>query len=342
MLATTNNINSFQRNNSSTGFHRIPLSVLDDLAVRFLINLPEWEKSDLIRICFQVELAHWFFIDFIIPQNPEAALEEGTISEFFAHMFNHVPFLRKFSHQVGSVLEYWSSYKNSVPVIGAIMLNQTRDKVLLVKGFGNKASWTFPKGKINQEEEEHNCAVREVLEETGYDISKLINQDLHLEKVITFKTVRLFLVAGVEEDFNFQPRVRGEISEIKWWKIAQLPQSLSDKQTKQLFGVGVHQFFTIIPFIREVRLWAELAPHHSPASVHHQDICPSLLTNSGDSKPSEDTEDVEYFIPDSWSNFQLDVSDIDNEDCSTLELKNSLIEQVKFNSNQVTGRSPGY
>ena len=337
MSATVNNCL-----NSRTGLHWIPLSVLDDLAVRFLINLPEWEKTDLIRICFQVELAHWFFIDFIVPKYP--ALEEGTIYEFCAHVFNHVPFLRKFSHQVDTIMEYWKSYKTSVPVIGAIMLNQARDKVLLVKGYGNKASWTFPKGKINEDEEESHCAVREVLEETGYDISKLINQDLSMEKVIRFKTIRMFLVAEVEEEFNFQPRVRGEIKEIKWWNINQLPHSLCDKQTKQRLGVGVQQFFTVIPFINRVRLWAELVPHHSPLPVIHRENFPSLLSNNGDSEHSKDIEDTEYLIPKSWSNFQLDVSDIEEcyEDCRKLESENSLIDKVEFVSPQVTERSPGY
>ena len=331
--------NSFQRTNSSTSsLHWIPLSVLDDLAVRFLVNLPEWEKTDLIRICFQIELAHWFFIDFIIPQHPEAGLVEGTISEFCAHMFNHVPFLRNFTQQVDTILENWICYKNSIPVTGAIMLNRARDKVLLVKGYGNKASWTFPKGKINEGEEEQNCAVREVLEETGYDISQLINKDVYLEKVVRFKTVRMFLVAGVEDEFNFQPRVRGEIKEIKWWNIDQLPHSISDKQTKQRLGVGIQQLYTTIPFVSELRLWADLGP------VLHRDGFPPLVGNSGDDKHSEEFEDLKHFIPNSWRNFQLDISDIEScyEDCSNLELENPLIGGVKFSSSQVTERPPGY
>ncbi len=34
--------------------HSIPLDILDDLASRFIINAPEGEKEDLIRVCFQV------------------------------------------------------------------------------------------------------------------------------------------------------------------------------------------------------------------------------------------------------------------------------------------------
>jgi hypothetical protein len=38
----------------STRQHSIPLEILDDLATRFIINLPESMRKDLIRICFQV------------------------------------------------------------------------------------------------------------------------------------------------------------------------------------------------------------------------------------------------------------------------------------------------
>jgi 8-oxo-dGTP pyrophosphatase MutT (NUDIX family) len=56
------------------------------------------------------------------------------------------------------------TYRLRVPVCGAIILNATLDKCLLVKGWSSKAGWGFPKGKINQNEENDNCAVREVSE----------------------------------------------------------------------------------------------------------------------------------------------------------------------------------
>lgn len=39
------------------------------LRSRFIINVPEEERKDVIRICFQVELAHWFYLDFYCPEN---------------------------------------------------------------------------------------------------------------------------------------------------------------------------------------------------------------------------------------------------------------------------------
>ena len=33
---------------------------------------------------------------------------------------------------------------------------------LLVQGFWSKANWGFPKGKVNEDEVSHDCAIREV------------------------------------------------------------------------------------------------------------------------------------------------------------------------------------
>ena len=38
---------------------------------RFLINIPEIEKNDMVRICFQIELAHWYYIDFCRQDDPD-------------------------------------------------------------------------------------------------------------------------------------------------------------------------------------------------------------------------------------------------------------------------------
>lgn len=35
--------------------HSMPVAILDDLASRFVINAPDHEKKDLIRMCFQVK-----------------------------------------------------------------------------------------------------------------------------------------------------------------------------------------------------------------------------------------------------------------------------------------------
>lgn len=47
---------------------------------RFIINVPEEERTDLIRIFFQIEIAHWFYLDFYCEatQATSAALADET------------------------------------------------------------------------------------------------------------------------------------------------------------------------------------------------------------------------------------------------------------------------
>ena len=296
----------------SASCHAIPQSILDELAARFLINVPEEEKHDLVRICFQLELCHWFYIDFYVPNNPE--LREGTIQEFAAHMFNHVDYLRKYVNDIESIVENWMIYKKSVPVNGAVLLNKKMNKILMVKSFSSKATWAFPKGKINQEEETHDCAVREVYEETGYDASALIDKDLYIEKVINDQTVRLYLIAGVEEKFPFAPRSRGEISDIRWWDVTSLPTSLSDKLgTRQRLGMGVNMFYNAIPFIRDIQNWVTQACVRKASwSV----LEPDTDNRKGSVRPMNceklPTDMSEPFCPESWKSFRFNLEDIEN------------------------------
>ena len=276
------NKNMKRRKNSNEAYsarhHSIPLSILDELAAKFIINVPEEEKHDLVRICFQLELSHWFYIDFYVPNNP--GLEEGTILEFGAHMFNHIDYLRKYVNDIESIVDDWRIYKKTVPVNGAVLLNKKMDKILMVKSFSSKASWAFPRGKINQEEKKHDCAVREVYEETGYDASALIDKDLYIEKVINDQTVRLYLIAGVEEEFLFAPRSRGEISDIRWWSVTELPNKLSDKLgTQKRLGVSPSEFYNAIPFIRDVQEWVTQECVSVLETVNVNDIEDDVVTN---------------------------------------------------------------
>lgn len=95
---------------------------------------------------------------------------------------------------------------------GAILINRTLDKCLLVKGWSPKAGWGFPRGKINKDEQDAKCAVREVLEETGFDLSLWIKEQDYLERVIRGQRVKLFVVTGIPEDTKFLPQTRKEIS----------------------------------------------------------------------------------------------------------------------------------
>jgi len=231
----------------------IPKDILDDLSSRFIINVPEEERKDVIRICFQIELAHWFYLDFYCPEN--TMLKPCGIREFAKIIFNHVPSLKEHAIRVDEIVNQWREYKMAVPTYGAIMLDESMENVLLVQSYFAKASWSFPKGKVNEEEEPHSCAVREVLEETGFDIEKLINKKDFIENHIRDQLTRLYIIVGVPGDFQFKPLTRNEIKGFKWFPIYGLPTTRRDNNCKVVTGFGANAFFMVIPFIKGIRKW---------------------------------------------------------------------------------------
>ncbi|XP_011872031.1 PREDICTED: m7GpppN-mRNA hydrolase isoform X1 [Vollenhovia emeryi] len=236
--------------------HKIPADILNDLSSRFIINVPEEERKDLVRICFQIELAHWFYLDFYCTEeNPK--LRSCGMKEFATHIFQHIPFLRPNLQNIDNVLEQWREYKQNVPTFGAIVLNEDMTKVLLVQSYWAKNSWGFPKGKVNEDEEPFHCAIREVLEETGFDISSLIDKNEYIESPINDQTVRLYIISGVQMDTKFQPKTRKEIKNVEWFSVADLPNSKKDMTPKMKIGVGPNAFFMVVPFVKRMKRWIQ-------------------------------------------------------------------------------------
>lgn len=161
-------------------------------------------------MCFQAEEAHWYYEDFIRAENPQ--LPSLSQKNFTAKIFAHCPLLRKWSDVHEQAFADFIEYKTRVPVRGAIILNKKLDKCILVKGWKASAGWGFPKGKINQGESDEACAIREVIEETGYDVSALLKKDDYLEISMREQQVRLYIIAGVPMDSVFEPQTRKEIS----------------------------------------------------------------------------------------------------------------------------------
>ena len=250
--------------------HSIPHDILDELAARFILPIREEERRDLIRVCFLIEQAHWFYIDFYV-NNPEYKLAQGTIKEFAQHIFNHVPFLKKHAKRVDEVIDEWKEYKLAVPTYGAILLNTFLDKVLLVQGFWAKASWGFPKGKVNEDEPPHVCAAREVMEETGYDISEHIDQDEWIEQVINDQTVRLYLIPFVPENTQFKTNTRCEIKDIRWFDVNSLPSHRTDLTCKAKLGLAPNSFFMVIPFLRDIKHWIKMKRQERQMYQHGMD-----------------------------------------------------------------------
>ncbi|RAO68038.1 uncharacterized protein BHQ10_004050 [Talaromyces amestolkiae] len=231
---------------------------LDDLCVRFIINLPREELESVERICFQVEEAQWFYEDFVRPLDP--ALPSLSLKAFAMRIFQHCPLMSEWSeyHHAAAFSEFLA-YKTRVPVRGAILLNDAMDKVVLVKGWKKNANWSFPRGKINKEEKDLDCAVREVLEETGYDLKAagLVKDEKHMKHIqITMREqhMKLYVFRGVPMDTAFAPQTRKEISRIEWVNLTDLPTVKKSKQA-QHDAVNANKFYMVAPFLNPLKKW---------------------------------------------------------------------------------------
>ncbi|XP_074058864.1 m7GpppN-mRNA hydrolase isoform X3 [Macrotis lagotis] len=231
----------------------IPGSVLDDLCSRFILHIPSEERDNAIRVCFQIELAHWFYLDFYMQNTP--GLPQCGIRDFAKAVFSHCPFLLPQGEDVQKVLDEWKEYKMGVPTYGAIILDETLENVLLVQGYLAKSGWGFPKGKVNKEEAPHDCAAREVFEETGFDIRDYICKDDYIELRINDQLARLYIIPGIPKDTKFNPKTRREIRNIDWFSIEKLPCHRNDMTPKSKLGLAPNKFFMAIPFIKPLRDW---------------------------------------------------------------------------------------
>lgn len=235
--------------------HSMPLDVLCDLISRFVINVPDPAKENLIRICFQIELAHWYYLDFYVngDANTTSKLKGCSYREFAAHVFQHLPFLQGYFPRLNEVLDEWREYKLSVPTYGAIMLSEGNTHVLLVQSYWAKASWGFPKGKVNQEEEPLRCAIREVHEETGFDISNYTDPECYFEQFIRDQKVRLYIVQNIPRTTKFEPKTRCEIKACEWFAINDLPNHKKDETPRIKLGINPNAFFMVMPFIKKLK-----------------------------------------------------------------------------------------
>ncbi|XP_050295535.1 m7GpppN-mRNA hydrolase [Anthonomus grandis grandis] len=313
--------------------HTIPFDVLNDVLTRFIILVPEEAKENLIRIFFQIELAHWFYLDFYVGNDPRC--KTCTIYEFAAHVFQHIPSLKSEIPRLHTILQDWKTYKQSVPTYGAIILSEGLTHVLLVQSYWARASWGFPKGKVNEEEDPTHCAIREVFEETSFDISPYLNPNEYLESILNDQLVRLYIIKNVSMDTEFKPRTRCEIKACSWFAISDLPNNKKDSTPKISLGVKSNSFFMILPFVKKIK---QICNSHNSArrirqkntsitegeisiykSKNKEEDDELKLIKKRDKKHSkrqlfleESSEQAVEFTAKSWSNFSFDLSSITN------------------------------
>jgi mRNA-decapping enzyme subunit 2 len=218
---------------------------LDELASRFILNCPaETARDEMMLFMFEVEKAFWFYLDFSRVNDP--SLPALNMRDFSRKLFGHCAMLQPYAGQLDTILAKWNAYKREVPTFGAVILDETLTKVLLVRGWNSK-TWGWPKGKVNKDEDEIVCAAREVEEEIGFDVSPYLSPDRVISLKVGEVVMKLFVAVGVPDrpspDTKFEPRTRMEISEVEWHKIKDLSKDSAPKT------------FNVAPVLGRLKSW---------------------------------------------------------------------------------------
>mmetsp|Transcript_25751 Transcript_25751/g.48836 ORF Transcript_25751/g.48836 Transcript_25751/m.48836 type:complete len:321 (-) Transcript_25751:120-1082(-) len=273
-------------------------ALLVDLCTRFVANVPPEELESFERMMFHIEQAHWFYEDNV--REEHGGLKSLSLREFAVQMFTQCSILKKYTQFVDDIYKNFNAYKQAVPTHGAIILNPKMDKVLLVQGYSKNASWGFPKGKVNKDEEPSTCAIREVLEETGFDISPLLEEHNVIDKSRVGQSTRCYIIPNVPEDTRFETRTKGEIGSIAWHLISSIPKNPKDtigdgQKTK---AVDVKRFYNVAPFLAPLQKWIK-----ARRLEYKKNIVDGASGVSN--QTSEVTAQIGY--PDAWENFAIDV-----------------------------------
>jgi len=231
--------------------------------------------------CANLVKAHWYYEDYLADHFSYLP-HYAKLEPFCREMFARCDILKPMQNQFQEQYDAFKAYRATIPVFGGILLNQDMSKVLLVQGWKGK-SWSFPKGKVNEAEDEVVCAAREVYEEIGYDMTPLVNPNAFVEtNSKQGKRIKLFIVRGVDENFEFAPQVQKEIGDIKWFSIEDLPVHSSQSS---------NMFWSLHTFTPQLCRWMRgqqggSRPHSRPRSENNSSRGKSDRPNSRNSNLS--------------------------------------------------------
>eukprot|EP01091_Cochliopodium_minus_P010710 TRINITY_DN2899_c0_g1_i1.p1 TRINITY_DN2899_c0_g1~~TRINITY_DN2899_c0_g1_i1.p1 ORF type:complete len:535 (-),score=169.21 TRINITY_DN2899_c0_g1_i1:23-1627(-) len=187
--------------------------VLDEISVKLILNQPKEDYTSWERIFFKIEESYWLYIDHYIIQYPYLKKFSG-VQEFAKTIINHCPIIEKENFDIELEFNNWNKYRERVPVFGTILLNASKTKTILVNNsFG---LWGFPKGKVNKDETELECSLRETTEEVGYDATELADPNLFIDASSSTRKAKFFIIHNVPENTQFQKTTHEEIIDIQW------------------------------------------------------------------------------------------------------------------------------
>ena len=220
------------------------MDILRTLKSKFFPYIDVINKSNFLYVMHQLKRAHWHLLDNYIKKDLAAQkmFPKRTFESFIETCLNALRIDKAVEYNVKDMIGEYDNYRHSLPVFGAILLDPSLTEAVLVKGQKDQ-SWTFPRGKIEKQENENGvqCAIREVQEEVGIDISNLINPSNKVQKCLSkansyskspatkprkiYHKVTLYIIPNVNKTIVDETRTTDEIKHVKWWNLEDLQEN---------------------------------------------------------------------------------------------------------------------
>jgi len=181
---------------------------------------------DFIATMKKIEESHWEYLDNL---SQKYHLPRLNFYLFMDNLFQHYQ-LEQYCDNIKLYYRNYDKYKKSLPTAGGIILYD--NNILLVRVYGSKI-YSLPKGKSDNDEEPHQTAIREIREETGLDMSSILDKNTNYIKVAKTK---LYIIDSDCKIKHFDGYNRNEIQEIRWFNLNTLVKrpNLFSKQTKSV------------------------------------------------------------------------------------------------------------
>lgn len=215
--------------------HSLSKEILDDITIRFVIGAPEFIRLHPEEYFFVIEEAFWFALDFYDAQHT-------TLLGFAMQLLQHNGIFLDTEHDYG----VFKAYKQSIRVYGTMIFSRGFTHCLLVQQQGSSTAITFPKGKKSRDETGIECAIRETMEEVGYDVSdKIVDMS-----VTIFDKITLYFVFNVSLETEFTTHTRNEISKIFWFDLRKIAAAKT-KSNYRLFCMAYVQAAKVIDGLKK-------------------------------------------------------------------------------------------
>jgi 8-oxo-dGTP pyrophosphatase MutT (NUDIX family) len=167
-----------------------------------------------LSLFFYIEEAWWFLLDTVEALCGRVVL---SFASFVAcwHECNGIPGLAV-GDSVLPLVEQFEVHKRAVPVCCGLLVSDDEHLLLVRATVSRRRNWMLPGGKckVHENEDAETCVTREVMEETGLDISPYPRQMFNV--TTARRPVTIFMVRGMPRlPLPPIPNLK-EISRVEW------------------------------------------------------------------------------------------------------------------------------